>query len=636
MQDHHQGSESRSFDPLWYSQRYHGGRLKPEEAQNDFQTRGRQEGLASCFEEEADAYAQRTNALLSRSLTDLPGFARRLEAWRKKRQKESELDSSFVIYSAVAKNYDSLKVPHFLQPGASYVCFSDAPEWNTGIWEIRPLPFHNRDTTRETRYVKLHPHYLFPTARLAVWVDMNVLLLGDLSREIEAFLDSGLPVATFYHPTRQTIAEEAEVCKRLHKDTLAGLEAQLQSYLREDRGPYFVANTNVVFYNLTHPRLGGFLAAWWKELERHTKRDQLSFSHALAESGQSWFPLAQKGICPSNHPAFGIVPHDKNLGICRSITRSLARGMNDPMAQTSFFEEREEALRSVRESSVDIVICVHNAPEATKRCLESVLAFRQPKQRIVLIDDASDAPTAEYLQRLAVRCPDLSLTRHTQCLGYTCSANEGLALARGDYVILLNSDTIVTEDWVGKIVYALAHSPGAGLAGPLSNAADAQSLPDIQGSAENSAINPLPAGYSPNDLSRFLEMWSPKDIYARVPLLHGFCLGLTRDALERLGGFDASLFPRGYGEENDLSFRAAECGIDQILVTTTYVYHEKSQSFASAERMQYMREGIAALMTKYGEERVRRSIRTMLHHPWLTELRKRMQAVYQFAEQRNR
>ncbi len=95
--------------------------------------------------------------------------------------------------------------------------------------------------------------------------------------------------------------------------------------------------------------------------------------------------------------------------------------------------------------SVDVVVCVHNALEDVDRCLRSLLDATAPPFGLIVVNDGSDDETAEYLERFARSAPAaVLLTNAGPDHGYTIAANLGLRASTADYVVLLNSDTIVT------------------------------------------------------------------------------------------------------------------------------------------------------------------------------------------------
>jgi GT2 family glycosyltransferase len=288
---------------------------------------------------------------------------------------------------------------------------------------------------------------------------------------------------------------------------------------------------------------------------------------------------------------------------------------------------REERISRHRDRRIDIVVCVHNAYDDVERCLESLRRHRvSPAQRLILIDDGSDAPTAQLLADFARGTDWVALHRNERALRYTRAANRGLAAATGELVILLNSDVIVTDGWAEKMADAVFSTPGAGIVGPLSNAASHQSIPDHLGTAEQTAINGLVPGVTAENMNRYCERWTTADVLPRVPLVHGFCFGLTREAIERVGSFDAENFPSGYGEENDYCIRAADAGVGLVIATHTYVFHAKSKSYPDATRIALLRDGAEALSRLHGTPRIARAARSMVGHPMLEELRKHSRA----------
>jgi glycosyltransferase involved in cell wall biosynthesis len=215
------------------------------------------------------------------------------------------------------------------------------------------------------------------------------------------------------------------------------------------------------------------------------------------------------------------------------------------------------------------------------------------------------------------------LHRNEQARGYTKAANQGLAASSGELAILLNSDTIVTDGWAEKMADAVFSTSGAGIVGPMSNAASHQSIPEHRSSKGQTAINDLPPGLTAEDMNRSCEQWTAVHVLPRVPLVHGFCLGVTREVIEKIGFFDEDSFPKGYGEENDYCFRAANAGFSLVVATHTYVFHVKSKSHAGPERVALMKAGAEALRRLHGRPRIQRAVISMDENPIFVDLRQR-------------
>ena len=109
---------------------------------------------------------------------------------------------------------------------------------------------------------------------------------------------------------------------------------------------------------------------------------------------------------------------------------------------------------------------------------------------LIIINDASDAATTAYLSQL--KADNIQVLHNTKNLGYTQSANIGFKAATSDYILILNSDTIVTLGWLHRLLHALESDPQTGIVSPLSNAASYQSMPHIfQENSKEWHLNPL-------------------------------------------------------------------------------------------------------------------------------------------------
>lgn len=274
--------------------------------------------------------------------------------------------------------------------------------------------------------------------------------------------------------------------------------------------------------------------------------------------------------------------------------------------------------------NVDIVICVHNALDDVRTCLESVENTDYPRDnwRVIIVDDGSGPDTAEFLTSMADSLSHVTIVRHDTASGYTVAANAGLAASSAEFVFLLNSDTIVPARWVQKILRVFAHSPDIGIVGPLSNAASWQTIPERSAPEGGWAINELPDGMTVDDFDALVETQAQTlPVIPRVPLLNGFCYALRRQVIEANQGFDETGFPFGFGEEDDFSLRATNAGFGLALAMDTYVFHAKSKSYGSERRKALTEAGQAQLKLKHGEDRLQRSVHTMRDNPYIATMR---------------
>jgi len=276
--------------------------------------------------------------------------------------------------------------------------------------------------------------------------------------------------------------------------------------------------------------------------------------------------------------------------------------------------------------TVDIVICIHNALDDVKACLTSVLEHTKRSVALYLVNDGSDEATTVYLRQFAASCSSCVLLENPTAEGYTKAANRGLRASTADYVVLLNSDTVVPTFWLDKLIECGESDSRIGVIGPLSNAASWQSLPERYSQDGKWAVNALPEGYSVNDMAQLVEAISKKR-FPRVPFVNGFCFAIKRAVISAVGYLDEEAFPEGYGEENDYCLRVARAGYTLGVADHGYVYHAKSKSYAPGDRARLVRAGWETLLRKYGDDFVKQKVDVLRHELALEDIRKRVRAA---------
>ncbi|MCV6636211.1 glycosyltransferase [Candidatus Albibeggiatoa sp. nov. NOAA] len=273
---------------------------------------------------------------------------------------------------------------------------------------------------------------------------------------------------------------------------------------------------------------------------------------------------------------------------------------------------------------IDIIVCVHNALTDVRLCLASILEHATGSYQLILVDDGSQSETAQFLQDFAEQHA-CQLLINEQARGYTCAANQGLKAASGDYVILLNSDTIVTPFWLDRLVACANSDEKIGMVGPLSNTASWQSVPYIEQNGDW-ATNPLPADMSPTQFANRLAAFSTR-VYPRLPFLNGFCLLMKQAVIQQVGYFDEEAFGAGYGEENDYCIRARQAGWELAVADDTYIYHAQSKSYSHERRHQLAQRAGQALAEKHGQTIIDEGVEICRFSPALQGIRLRTQKL---------
>src|SRR5262245_13505609 len=125
--------------------------------------------------------------------------------------------------------------------------------------------------------------------------------------------------------------------------------------------------------------------------------------------------------------------------------------------------------RSAEAASASVIVVVHNAPHDTIRCFESLVeaAVRCPFE-IVIVDNGSERRLVDWLREFAATHEDVVLRTLNRNLGFARGVNLGASEAAGDVLVLLNSDTVVTDGWLDGLMEVL-DDPHIGAVSPVTN-----------------------------------------------------------------------------------------------------------------------------------------------------------------------
>jgi glycosyltransferase involved in cell wall biosynthesis/GT2 family glycosyltransferase len=237
---------------------------------------------------------------------------------------------------------------------------------------------------------------------------------------------------------------------------------------------------------------------------------------------------------------------------------------------------------------VHVIIPVYGAAAELALCLESVVAETDlTGHRVVIVVDGPQQEAVEsVVTRFASANPDaIRVLRNDHRVGFAASVNRGMTSSASD-VVLLNSDTIVTAQWLEKMIDAVSASGDIGTVTPLSNHATLCSVPRAF------EENLIPSGFDVASFAALVDMVSERT-YPRIPTGVGFCLYIRRALLDDIGLFDEQRFGSGYGEENDFCMRALARGWLHIADDATFVFHSGHRSFgASRESRQRRARGL--------------------------------------------
>jgi GT2 family glycosyltransferase/glycosyltransferase involved in cell wall biosynthesis len=496
-----------------------------------------------------------------------------------------------VVYTANTGSYDQLADPPFVVPGWDYVAFSDVPPGRPGIWQVRPIDYHENDPTRIARFIKLHPHLFFPDKDISIWVDANIGFAASPDAFVEALAEDGY-FALFPHPQRDCLYAEAEACVMLSKDQPEEIDAQLDRYLAAGFPRHAgMWETGVLVRRHNDVRCRRLMNAWWRELFIGSRRDQLALPVALASTGAQAVALARPGVDLRQHPVISYVRHPARKKVADA-------GEAWPPGDLA----PQWACEGI---GVDIGLCVHDASEASRHGLEAALSTRGPADRLILVDDASTGDITDTLLHVAANEDGTLLIRSTWRNGQAWAFDEILRASSRPYVLLLSAGAVLSAGALRRMVRCAESNAAIAVVGPMSNTAGLQSIP--MSSAEDGHLD---VGAALASLCGRAPVRP-----ALVALVDGFCCLVRRAAFECVGLLDEATFAQGIGAVEDFCLRAADFGWLSAIAPDAYVARA-----AAAPVADHWTEAAKALRRKHGALRLERSLSVGQRHPGLARL----------------
>ena len=223
----------------------------------------------------------------------------------------------------------------------------------------------------------------------------------------------------------------------------------------------------------------------------------------------------------------------------------------------------------------DIVLPIYNRPNYVRDCINSIIKnSTNCYYNLYLIDDASDNYTHNLLERFKLEYDKISLHHHSSNLGFIRSCNFGVSLGNSPYVLLINSDVIVTPNWLSRLIQCAESDPQIAAVNPLTNYASNINVPIAPGANFYSMDRLLAQNLSPR--------------YPDVVTGVGFCMLLRRSVLEKVGVFD-EIYDRGYCEDSDLCMKLTTRGYRTVVADNAYVYHQGRASFKGERDTRYLK-----------------------------------------------
>lgn len=224
---------------------------------------------------------------------------------------------------------------------------------------------------------------------------------------------------------------------------------------------------------------------------------------------------------------------------------------------------------------LSIIIISYNTAEITKNCLESVVRSIKNKinYEIIVVDNASSDKTISLLTDYELRITNLKLIKNDKNLGFAKANNQGVKVAKGKYILFLNSDIVVLEDAIAKLLdfFKTEENTIHFLGGKLLNK-------NLSPQPSCGPFYTLPVVFG----ALFLrgDYWgltrsSPNKV-KEVDWVSGACILTKKEHFYKVGGFDEKIFM--YMDEIDLLFRAKKQAMKTFFYPDAKFIHLASAS----------------------------------------------------------
>lgn len=218
-----------------------------------------------------------------------------------------------------------------------------------------------------------------------------------------------------------------------------------------------------------------------------------------------------------------------------------------------------------------IIIPVFNKAALTRQCLETIRPTLQGagEGEVIVIDNASSDETPEMLEAF----PWVRVVRNEQNLGFAGANNQGAALARGAFLVLLNNDTVGHAGWLASML-KIAREPGVGAVGAR------LLFPD--GTIQHAGVRLAPLTVGVPGFVAYHDMYFARGDFPSACTVHdlevvtGACLLTPRSVYAELGGLDEG-FWNGY-EDVDYCLKVRARGLRVVYDGDAVLTHFESQS----------------------------------------------------------
>lgn len=248
--------------------------------------------------------------------------------------------------------------------------------------------------------------------------------------------------------------------------------------------------------------------------------------------------------------------------------------------------KKDNGHKSSVDQSISVVVLTYNSSKHIKKCLESILKQIHDKSEIIVIDNNSDDETVKVLSSIK----KIIVKTNKKNVGFAAGVNKGIRLARNNYILLLNPDTVLKNGAVKEILKCL-DAMKADIAGGIAYRVDGS----IHGSYvrkpniltllfDYTNLRKLVLGDIVHKHHYYLDEKYPSKP-SPVDVVSGAFMLIRKDVFKKIGYFDERFFM--YLEDVDFCVRAIDKGLKVVLCPKSKISHIGGASSKNSDRIRH-------------------------------------------------
>lgn len=224
-------------------------------------------------------------------------FSRKDSKFSPKPQREDvsfkqQFEGRIAVYTCIVGMSEMVREPFFISPVCDYFIITDKEISKDSIWkkiDINSLKIPCEAPNEKNRYLKLHPHIIFPEYQYSLYIDGNIQIVSDILPIINQMSEESI-IATHNHNKRDCSYEEAKAFNHLPRLQKFAQSAELQMNEYRKKGfPSHIGlyeNPIIIRKHLDKECIE-LMDFWWEQLTKYTMRDQISLPFVLWEKKMS-------------------------------------------------------------------------------------------------------------------------------------------------------------------------------------------------------------------------------------------------------------------------------------------------------------------------------------------------------------